>query len=209
MKDIVRILMLVILTTVFMSCSGKQDKHQAIAEEKEITTLEDSASNYFEVLSKLHEQGKWDQIIEYSDLILLDDSLNITAYNFLSEAYRQKKDYNSAIQSTTKILALTYKGEGGEYTEEEMKNLINTQVVLGNLFYRNGEYEKALNILEPTIDVEYADLPHIDNLFIYCNLSVTHNKLGNIKESNKYADLAMQIDEVRARRLLSDLLDKK
>lgn len=189
MNDMIRILMIVITTSLFVP---------------QYTYSQNNKSD--EIFANLYEQEKWDEMIEYSNRILSADSLNINAYKFLSEAYRQKKDYGSAINSLSKILVITYKGEGGKYTAEEMKSFLDTQIVLGNLLYRNKEYQRAVDMLEQTLEVEYLELIDNSKLFIYCNLSASYYKLDDNKKANHYADLAIQINEERAINILRELI---
>ena len=165
-------------------------------------------NNYIIAIEIFASNDFWEEVLLYSNHIISIDSMNIEAHKFLAAAYRQKKDYDSAIHSLIKVLTLTYKGEGGKYTVEEMKSFIDTQVLIGNLFYHNREYEKALDILEPTIDVEYAKLPYTSKLLIYCNISACYNKLENMEKHLEYLNLAKEIDEERTMNYLNELLNE-
>ena len=99
-------------------------------------------------LDKLYEKEHWDEIVRIGEKLFLDGTEDIKILNDLAVAYRRKRMTDDALKVCEKIYFL--------YPESRiLKQSMNLGIrymryhqIMGEILYRNGEYEKALKIFD-------------------------------------------------------------
>ena len=136
------------------------------------------ANAYYEFAYELHKANKIDDAITYYRQTINMDSKNTDAYINLSQAYRQKKDYNSAYEIIKKAREiapdnLQVKNQYNLISQEMAQNSYNT----ASDAFQSGDYKKAISeymkINPPTQDsliaiaAAYQSLSDNNNAIIY------------------------------------------
>lgn len=116
-----------------------------------------NADSYYEFAYELHKANKIDDaIVYYLQTIKLDNS-KIDAYVNLSQAYRQKKDYNNAYNTIQKAQQIQPENElvKKQYETIAKEFVANSYIIASNAF-QSGNYQKAITeyskINPPTAD---------------------------------------------------------
>jgi tetratricopeptide (TPR) repeat protein len=138
----------------------------------------------------------FDEVVQYSNDILKLDSLNIRAYKYISSAYRVKEDYETAIYYLKHALKI-------DFDKDDINEILRTSVMIGNLYLKDGNYPKAIQILE--IACKNADLLGDDKLFAYCNMSFCYNMTNNKEKAEYYYKLAHEIDAEKTPKYINEL----
>lgn len=145
-----------------------------------------NADSYYEFAYELHKANKIDDaIVYYLETIKLDNS-KIDAYVNLSQAYRQKKNYNEAYNIIQKAKSIAPDNElvKKQYALCAKEYAANSYSIAANAF-QSGNYQKAID--------EYKKItpPTSDS---YIGIAAAYQSLNNNAEAVNYYKKAMELD---------------
>ena len=145
-----------------------------------------NADSYYEFAYELHKANKIDDaIVYYLETIKLDKT-KVDAYINLSQAYRQKKNYNDAYNIIQKAKAIAPDNElvQKQFEIVSKESTANIYSIASNAF-QSGDYNKAifeyLRVDPPTADA-------------YLGVAASYQALKNNKEAINYYKKAMELD---------------
>ncbi len=145
-----------------------------------------NADSYYEFAYELHNAGKIDDaIVYYLETIKLDNK-KIDAYINLSQAYRQKKAYNSAYQLLQKAALIAPEDERVKKQLDIVKKeyLSNKYAAAANAF-QSGDYARAIN------EYRMINPPTSESLM---GIAAAYQSMSNNTEAINYYKKAMEID---------------
>lgn len=99
-------------------------------------------------LDKLYEKEQWDEIIKIGKKLFLDGTEDIRILNDLAVAYRRKRLIDDALKVCERIYFLNPKSDIIKQSINLGIRYMRYHPIMGEILYRNGEYEKALKIFD-------------------------------------------------------------
>jgi len=146
-----------------------------------------NADSYYEFAYELHRANKIDDAIVYYIQTIKLDKNKIDAYINLSQAYRQKQNYNDAYDVIQKAKALAPDNElvNKQYELVAKEYAANNYSIASNAF-QSGNYEKAIS--------EYMKInpPTSDSLI---GIAASYQSLKDNEKAIEYYKKAMSIDK--------------
>ncbi len=145
-----------------------------------------NADSYYEFAYELHKADKIDDaIVYYLQTIKLDKS-KIDAYINLSQAYRQKKNYNDAYSIIQKAMAIEPENELVKKQYELVaKEFVASNYSIASNAFQSGDYNKAI--------AEYMKInpPTADSL---TGIAASYQSMNNNTKAVEYYKKAMEKD---------------
>ena len=143
------------------------------------------ADSYYQFAYELHKNNKLDEAITYYNETLKLDSKKVDAYINLSQVYRQKQNYNEALNVIQKAMAIapantTVKEQYDAITKDYTAN----SYTLASNAFESGEYQKAIE--------EYRKItpPSADS---YTGIAASYQALNNTQEALNYYKKALDL----------------
>ena len=99
-------------------------------------------------LDKLYEKEQWDEIIKIGEKLFLDGTEDVKILNDLVVAYRRKSMIENALKVCERIYFLNPKSDIIKQSINLGIRYMRYHPIMGEILYRNGEYEKALKIFD-------------------------------------------------------------
>lgn len=145
-----------------------------------------NADSYYEFAYELHKANKIDDaIVYYLETIKLDNT-KVDAYINLSQAYRQKKNYNDAYDIIQKAKTIAPDNElvQKQFDLVSKEAMANTYSIASNA-YQSGDYNRAIS--------EYSKVnpPTADS---YMGIASSYQAMKNYNEAVNYYKKAMELD---------------
>ncbi len=145
-----------------------------------------NADSYYEFAYELHKANKIDDAIVYYTQTIKLDNKKIDAYINLSQAYRQKKDYNNAYDVIQKAMAI----EPNNQLVKKQHDLVakeyaaNNYTIASNAL-QSGDYNKAI--------AEYMKInpPTSDSLI---GIAACYQSMKDYQKAIEYYKKAMELD---------------
>ena len=148
------------------------------------------ANAYYEFAYELHKAGKIDDAITYYNQTIKLDKSKADAYINLSQAYRQKKDYNNAYSVIKKAMDLHPENElvKKQYDIVSKDYVANSYNVASNAF-QSGDYKAAIE--------EYKKInPQTADSLI--GIAASYQSMNDNKNAIEYYKKAMELDTKNA-----------
>lgn len=145
-----------------------------------------NADSYYEFAYELHKANKIDDAIVYYLQTIKLDNKKIDAYINLSQAYRQKKDYNESFEIIKKAIAIEPENElVKKQYDIAIKEFDNNKYNLASEAFQAGDYQRAIS--------EYMKInpPTADSL---TGIAISYQHLNNNNQAILYYKKAMEID---------------
>ncbi len=145
-----------------------------------------NADSYYEFAYELHKNGKIDDAITYYLQTIKLDNKKIDAYINLSQAYRQKQNYNDAYAIIKKAQTIA---PDNELVKKQLdivaKEYDTNNYNLASNMFQSGDYEKAIE--------EYKKInpPTADSLI---GIAAAYQSLKNNTQAITYYKKAMELD---------------
>ena len=99
-------------------------------------------------LDKLYEKENWDEIIKIGQKLFLDETEDVKILNDLAVAYRRKRMIDDAFKVCERIYFLNPESDIIKQSINLGIRYMRYHQIMGEILYRNGEYEKALKIFD-------------------------------------------------------------
>ena len=99
-------------------------------------------------LDKLYEKEQWDEIIKIGEKLFLDGTEDVKILNDLVVAYRRKSMIENALKVCERIYFLNPKSDIIKQSINLGIRYMRYHPIMGEILYRNGEYERALKIFD-------------------------------------------------------------
>lgn len=145
-----------------------------------------NADSYYEFAYELHKANKIDDAIVYYTQTIKLDNKKIDAYINLSQAYRQKKDYNNAYDVIQKAMALEPSNQlvKKQYDLVAKEYAANNYTIASNAL-QSGDYNKAI--------AEYMKInPQTSDSLI--GIAACYQSMKNYEKAIEYYKKAMELD---------------
>ena len=148
------------------------------------------AESYYEFAYELHKAGKIDDAIVYYNQTIKLDKSKTDAYINLSQAYRQKQNYNDAYAAIKKAMEIAPDNElvKKQYEAVAKEYAVNNYNVASNAF-QSGDYKKAIE--------EYSKInPATSDSLI--GIAASYQSLNDNANAIEYYKKAMELDTKNA-----------
>ncbi|MBI2472031.1 MAG: protein kinase [Planctomycetes bacterium] len=99
-------------------------------------------------LDKLYEKENWGEIIRIVEKLFLDGTEDVKILNDLAVAYRRKQMIDDAFKVCERIYFLNPESDIIKQSINLGIRYMRYHQIMGEILYRNGEYEKALKIFD-------------------------------------------------------------
>lgn len=99
-------------------------------------------------LDKLYEKENWEEIIRIGEKLFLDGTEDVKILNDLAVAYRRKQMIDDAFKVCERIYFLNPESDIIKQSINLGIRYMRYHQIMGEILYRNGEYEKALKIFD-------------------------------------------------------------
>ncbi len=143
------------------------------------------SNSYYEFAYELHKANKInDAIVYYLETIKLDRN-NVDAYINLSQAYRQKKNYNDAYGIIKKAVSIA---PDNELVKKQLelctKEYAASTYSLASDAFQSGNYQKAI------VEYKKIDPPTVDS---YIGLAASYQSIQDNQNAIEYYKKAMEL----------------
>lgn len=156
--------------------------------------------HYLSAIYLFYEHDFFDEIIEFSNKVLLLDSLNTDAYAYLQYAHNATQEYDKALPIGLKLDTLF---EQRKLWKERHNNWLYT----GISAYHVGDYQLSYTLLHHSI--QFENIIKNYGIVVFSYLTAICVKLDKMEEAPKYAIKAKEINESEASSFINKLIGEK
>ena len=172
--------------------------YETLDNKEGIATTKNNISNIYSI------KGDYGQAMKYLNesyeqfVLLKDESRLVGSLNNLGSLHIDLQLYEKANQYFTQAYQLSEKL--GQPFSDPMNNL-------GNVFFKQGNYQRAIENYQKALDIERAENNRLGMLNTITNIGIAYTKAKQPKPATQYLDEAKALaKELQAYRVIPDIL---